>query len=69
MDIKCYGKILGCSDKWTHEEKPVETKHNTDKSDIEEVNRLYWWQKVLMLIGCASLIYLVVQLGKLWKCK
>lgn len=61
--------IFTASDKRTHEEIPVETKHNTDKSDTKEVNRLYWWQKVLMIIGGASLIYLVVQLGKLWKYK
>lgn len=61
--------IFTASDKWVYEENPVETKHNTDKSDIKEVNRLYWWQKVLMIIGGASLIYLIVQLGKLWKCK
>lgn len=61
--------IFTASDKRAHEENPVETKHNTDKSDIKEVNRLYWWQKVLMLIGGSSLVYLVVQLGKLWKYK
>ena len=61
--------IFTASDKRAHEENPVETKHNTDKSDIKEVNRLYWWQKVLMLIGGASLVYLVVQLGKLLKYK
>ena len=61
--------IFTASDKRAHEENPVETKHNADKSDIKEVNRIYWWQKVLMLIGGASLIYLVVQLVKLWKYK
>ena len=61
--------IFTASDKRAHEENPVETKHNTDKSDIKEVNRIYWWQKVLMLIGGASLVYLFVQLGKLWKYK
>lgn len=61
--------IFTSSDKRAHEENPVETKHNTDKSDIKEVNRIYWWQKVLMLIGGASLVYLFVQLGKLWKYK
>lgn len=61
--------IFTASDKWVYEENPVETKHNTDKSDIKVVHSLYWWQKVLMIIGGASLIYLVVQLGKLWKCK
>lgn len=50
-------------------EKPVEVIRNSVKTDTKEVNRLYWWQKVLMIIGGASLIYLVVQLGKLWKCK
>ena len=61
--------IFTASDKRAHEENPVETKHNTDKSDIKEVNRIYWGQKVLMLIGGASLVYLFVQLGKLWKYK
>lgn len=50
-------------------EKPVEVIHNSVKTETKEVNRLYWWQKVLMIIGGASLIYLVVQLGKLWKYK
>ena len=56
--------IFTASDKLAHEENPVETKHQTDKSDIKEVNRLYWWQKVLMIIGGASLIYLIVQIYK-----
>ena len=56
--------IFTSSDKRTHEDKPVETKHNTDKYDIKEVNRLYWWQKVLMIIGGASLMYLFVQIYK-----
>ena len=59
--------IFTASDKRAHEENPVETKHNTDKSDIKEVNRIYWWQKVLMLIGGASLIYLIVQIYKFGK--
>ena len=61
--------IFTASDKRAHEENPVETKHNTDKSDIKEVNRIYWWQKVLMLIGGASLIYLIVLIYKFWKRK
>lgn len=56
--------IFTASDKRSHEEKPVETKHNTDKSDIKVVHSLYWWQKVLMLIGGASLICLFVQIYK-----
>ena len=61
--------IFTASDKRAHEENPVETKHNTDKSDIKEVNRIYWWQNVLMLIGGASLIYLIVQIYKFGKRK
>ena len=50
-------------------EKPVEVLRTSIKTETKEVNRLHWWQKVLMIIGGASLIYLVVQLGKLWKRK
>lgn len=50
-------------------EKPVEVVRNSVKTEKKDVNRIYWWQKVLILIGGASLIYLVVQLGKLWKRK
>ena len=50
-------------------EKPVEVVRNSVKNETKEVNRIYWWQKVLMIIGGASLIYFVVQLGKLWKYK
>ena len=50
-------------------EKPVEVIHNSVKTETKEANRIYWWQNVLMLIGGASLIYLVVQLVKLWKYK
>ena len=56
--------IFTSSDKRTHEYNPVETKHNTEKYDIKEVNRLYWWQKVLMIIGGASLMYIFVQIYK-----
>lgn len=50
-------------------EKPVEVLRTSIKTETKVVNRLYWWQKVMMIIGGASLIYLVVQLGKLWKYK
>ena len=50
-------------------EKPVEVLRTSIKTETKDVNRLYWWQNVLMIIGGASLIYLVVQLGKLWKYK
>ena len=50
-------------------EKPVEVLRTSIKTETKEVNRIYWWQKVLMIIGGASLIYLVVQLCKLWKYK
>lgn len=49
--------------------KPVEVVRNSVKTETKEVNLLYWWQKVLMIIGGASLIYFVVQLSKLWKYK
>ena len=45
-------------------EKPVEVVRNSVKTETKEVNRLYWWQKVLMLIGGASLMYLFVQIYK-----
>ena len=48
-------------------EKPVEVIHNSVKTETKEVNRIYWWQKVLMLIGGASLIYLIVQIYKFGK--
>ena len=45
-------------------EKPVEVVRNSVKTETKEVNRIYWWQKVLMIIGGASLIYLFVQIYK-----
>ena len=50
-------------------EKPVEVLRTSINTETKEVNRLYWWQKVMMIIGGASLIYFVVQLCKLWKYK
>ena len=50
-------------------EKPVEVVRNSVKTETKEVNRIYWWQNVLMLIGGASLIYLIVQIYKLGKRK
>lgn len=49
--------IFTASDKRTHEEKPVEMKHNTDKSDTKVVHRLYWWQWLLMTIGVVAILY------------
>lgn len=43
-------------------EKPVEVLRTSIKTETKEVNRLYWWQKVLMIIGGASLIYFLVLL-------
>ena len=45
-------------------EKPVEVVRNSVKTETKEVNHLYWWQKVLMIIGGASLMYLFVQIYK-----
>ena len=50
-------------------EKPVEVLRTSIKTETKEVNSLYWWQKVLMLIGVASLIYLIVQIYKFGKRK
>lgn len=50
-------------------EKPVEVVRNSAKTETKEANRIYWWQKVLMLIGGASLIYLIVQIYKFGKRK
>ena len=46
-------------------EKPVEVVRNSVKTETKEVNRIYWWQKVLIIIGGASLMYLFVQIYKL----
>ena len=45
-------------------EKPVEVLRTSTKTETKEVNRIYWWQKVLMIIGGASLMYLFVQIYK-----
>ena len=36
-------------------EKPVEVIRHSVKTDIKEVNRLYWWQKCLIVIGGGTL--------------
>ena len=50
-------------------EKPVEVLRTSIKTETKEVNRIYWWQKVLILLGCASLIELIVQIYKFLKRK
>ena len=45
-------------------EKPVDVLRTSIKTETKEVNRIYWWQKVLMIIGGASLMYLFVQIYK-----
>ena len=45
-------------------EKPVEVFRNSVKTETKEVNRVYWWQNVLIIIGGASLMYLFVQIYK-----
>lgn len=50
-------------------EKPVEVLRTSIKTETKEVNRIYWWQKVLILLGCASLIDLIVQIYKFGKRK
>lgn len=36
-------------------EKPVEVLHKSVKTETKEVNRLYWWQKCLIVIGGGAL--------------
>ena len=50
-------------------EKPVEVVRNSVKTEKKEVNRIYWWQNVLILLGGASLIYLFIQIYKFGKRK
>ena len=50
-------------------EKPVEVIRNNVKTETKEVNRIYLWQKVLILLGCASLIELIIQIYKFMKRK
>ena len=50
-------------------EKPVEVLRTSIKTETKEVNRLHWWQKVLILLGCTSLIELIVQIYKFGKRK
>lgn len=50
-------------------EKPVEVLRTSIKTETKEVNRIYWWQKVLILLGCSSLIDLIVQIYKFGKRK
>ena len=50
-------------------EKPMEVVRQSVKTDIKDVNRIYWWQKVFMLIGVASLICLFIQIYKFGKRK
>lgn len=50
-------------------EKPVEVVRTSIKNEVKEVNRIYWWQKVLMLFGGASLLDLCALLYKIGKRK
>ena len=50
-------------------EKPVEVVRNSVNTETKEVNRIYWWQKVLMLIGVVWLIGLLVEIYKFGKRK
>ena len=50
-------------------EKPVEVVRNSVNTETKEVNRIYWWQNVLMLIGVVWLIGLLVEIYKFGKRK
>lgn len=41
-------------------EKPVEVVREKNVEKQVEVNRIYWWQKVLMWMGCIGVVGLVI---------
>ena len=41
-------------------EKPVEVVREKDVEKQVEVNRIYWWQKALMWMGCIGLVVIVI---------
>lgn len=41
-------------------EKPVEVVREKNVEKQVEVNRIYWWQKALMWMGCIGLVVIVI---------
>lgn len=41
-------------------EKPVEVLHKSVKTETKEVNRLYWWQKYLIMFGCFWILNFII---------
>ena len=50
-------------------EKPVEVVSTKEVCKQVEVNRIYWWQKWLMWMGCIGLVMIGIILIKKWLIK
>ena len=50
-------------------EKPVEVVREKNVEKQVEVNRIYWWQKWLMWMGCIGLVRIRIILIKKWLIK
>ena len=46
-------------------EKPVEVVRENNVCKQVEVNRIYWWQKLLMVIGCIGVVVVGIMVNKL----
>ena len=46
-------------------EKPVEVVREKNVEKQVEVNRIYWWQKMLMVMGCIGVIVVGIMVNKL----
>ena len=46
-------------------EKPVEVVSTKQVCKQVEVNRIYWWQKLLMVIGCIGVVVVGIMVNKL----
>lgn len=41
-------------------ERPVDVLHKSVKTETKEVNRLYWWQKYLIMFGCFWILNFII---------
>ena len=46
-------------------EKPVEVVREKNVEKQVEVNRIYWWQKLLIVIGCIGVVVVGIMVNKL----
>lgn len=46
-------------------EKPVEVVSTKEVCKQVEVNRIYWWQKLLMVMGCIGVVVVGIMVNKL----